>query len=84
MVTAASSRYPAEIPVGRVRSVALDPDDELSMIVEVELGNDVTDLAYATVLLAAGLDQVPLGQVTPSTSIPLTIDESPVVEGMDP
>lgn len=84
VVTAASSRYPAEIPVGRVRSVALDPDDELSMIVEVELGNDVTDLAYATVLLAAGLDQVPLGQVTPSTSIPLTIDESPVVEGTDP
>ena len=72
VVTAASSRYPAEIPVGRIKDVYLDPENDIAMIVEVELANDVRDLSYATVLLAEGVDQVPLVP-TPSTSIPLDI-----------
>ena len=49
------------------------------------MASDVTDLAYATVLLAEGVDQVPLGDVTPSTSIPLTIEQEPEpAEGEDP
>ena len=43
------------------------------MIVEVELANDVRDLSYVTVLIASGVDQVPL-EPTPSTSIPLDIE----------
>ncbi|MDG1367961.1 MAG: rod shape-determining protein MreC [Acidimicrobiales bacterium] len=73
VVTAASSRYPAEIPLGRVKDVYLDPENDIAMIVEVELANDVRDLSYATVLLAEGVDQVPLVP-TPSTSIPLNIE----------
>ena len=72
VVTAASSRYPAEIPIGWIRDVYLDPENDIAMIVEVELANDVRDLGFVTVLLADGVDQVPLG-VTPSTSIPLDI-----------
>lgn len=73
VVTAASSRYPAEIPLGRIKDVYLDPENDIAMIVEVELANDVRDLSYATVLLAEGVDQVPLVP-TPSTSIPLNIE----------
>ncbi len=73
VVTAASSRYPAEIPLGRIKDVYLDPENDIAMIVEVELANDVRDLSYATVLLAEGVDQVPLVP-TPSTTIPLNIE----------
>ncbi len=73
VVTAASSRYPAEIPLGRIKHIYLDPENDIAMIVEVELANDVRDLSYATVLLAEGVDQVPLVP-TPSTSIPLNIE----------
>ena len=72
VVTAASSRYPAEIPLGRIRDVYRDEENGIAMIVEVELANDVRDLSYATVLIAEGVDQVPLVP-TPSTSIPLDI-----------
>ena len=72
VVTAASSRYPAEIPLGRIRTVER-ADDELSMIVYVDLANDVSDLSYVTVMRAVGTDQVPLDVVTPSTLAPLTI-----------
>ena len=85
VVTAASSRYPAEIPIGYIIDVYLDPENELAMIVEVEMANDVSDLSYVTVLKAEGVDQVPLGRVTPSTSIPLTRDlEGEAGEGSDP
>ena len=71
VVTAASSRYPAEIPTGRIVDVRQsEEDDGLSMIVDVALSNDVTDLGFVTVLLAEGVDQVPLDEVVPST-IPL-------------
>lgn len=73
VVTAASSRYPAEIPIGRIRDVYLDPENDIAMIVEVEMANDVRDLGYVSVLLAEGVEQVPLGAIVPSTSIPLDI-----------
>jgi len=76
VVTAASSRYPAEIPIGRVIE-SVNPDGEgLSLTVRVEMANDVTNLGYVTVLLAPGVDQVPLGPVVPSTSVPLDIVEN--------
>jgi len=85
VVTAASSRYPAEIPIGYITDVYRDPTNELAMIVQVEMANDVTDLSYVTVLKAKGVDQVPLGRVTPSTSIPLTRDlDAEAEEGSDP
>lgn len=85
VVTAASSRYPAEIPIGYITDVYRDPANELAMIVQVEMANDVTDLSYVTVLKAKGVDQVPLGRVTPSTSIPLTRDlDAETGEGSDP
>lgn len=80
VVTAASSRYPAEIPLGRIKDVYLDPDNDIAMIVEVELANDVRDLSYASVLLAEGVEQVPLDP-TPSTSVPLLIQPAPDDEG---
>lgn len=68
VVTAASSRYPAGVPLGRIADVYQDPDDPLSMRVDVELANDVTDLGFVTVLLAEGLDQIPLDDPVPSTT----------------
>lgn len=80
VVTAATSRYPAEIPLGRI--VAVLPGDEymLTMQVRVALANDITDLGFVSVLLAEGVDQVPLDEPVPSTSIPLTTT-TPVGEG---
>lgn len=72
VVTAATSRYPAEIPVGRIVDVSPGDEDELTMIVRVAMSNDVTDLGFVTVLLATGVDQVPLDEPVPSTSVPLT------------
>jgi rod shape-determining protein MreC len=67
VVTAGSSRYPAEIPIGRISAVE-SADDDRSMIVLVEMANDVTDLSYVTVLLAEGMSQIPSEVVVPSTS----------------
>lgn len=72
VVTAATSRYPAEIPIGRIVEVLPGDEDELTMIVRVAMSNDVTDLGFVTVLLATGVDQVPLDEPVPSTSVPLT------------
>lgn len=72
VVTAATSRYPAEIPIGRIVEVSPGDEDELTMIVRVAMSNDVTDLGFVTVLLATGVDQVPLDEPVPSTSVPLT------------
>ena len=68
VVTAASSRYPAGIPLGRIDAVYPNPDDPLSMFVDVALSNDVTDLEFVTVLLAEGIDQIPLSEPVPSTT----------------
>ena len=75
VVTASESSYPAEIPLGVVVE-ARRAADEISMEVEVELANDVSDLHFVVVLLSAPVDEVPLGPVVPATSVPL--------EGIDP
>jgi len=72
VVTAATSRYPAEIPLGRIVEVLPGDEDMLTMHVRVALANDITDLGFVAVLLAEGVDQVPLDEPAPSTSVPLT------------
>ena len=76
VVTAATSRYPAEIPLGRIVEVLPGDEDMLTMHVRVALANDITDLGFVSVLLAEGVDQVPLDEPVPSTSIPLTTTTS--------
>ncbi|MYB27517.1 MAG: rod shape-determining protein MreC [Acidimicrobiaceae bacterium] len=64
VVTAAGSRYPADIPVGRVASV--EPAEAgLAQMVTVELAADVQDLGYVTVLLQAPTDEAPVGPDSP-------------------
>jgi len=72
VVTAATSRYPSEIPLGRIIEVLPGDEYMLTMHVRVALANDITDLGFVSVLLAEGVDQVPLDEPVPSTSIPLT------------
>ena len=76
VVTAATSRYPAEIPLGRIVEVLPGDEDMLTMHVRIALANDITDLGFVSVLLAEGVDQVPLDEPVPSTSIPLTTTTS--------
>ncbi len=64
VVTAAASRYPAGIPVGRVVSVT-DAEAGLSRSVTVELAADTRDLGYVTVLLQPPADEAPLGPDSP-------------------
>lgn len=64
VVTAAASRYPPEIPIGRVVAVAVD--DTLSTVaVDVQPANDVADLGYVSVILAEGTDEMPLRDLAP-------------------
>lgn len=64
VVTAAGSRYPADIPVGRVASV--EPAEAgLAQLVTVELAADVQDLGYVTVLLQSPIDEAPVGPDSP-------------------
>ena len=64
VVTAAGSRYPADIPVGRVASV--EPAEAgLAQLVTVELAADVQDLGYVTVLLQTPTDEAPVGPDSP-------------------
>lgn len=64
VVTAAGSRYPADIPVGRVASV--EPAEAgLAQRVTVELAADVQDLGYVTVLLQVPEDEAPVGPDSP-------------------
>ena len=76
VVTAATSRYPSEIPLGRIVEVLPGDEDMLTMHVRVALANDITDLGFVSVLLAEGVDEVPLDEPVPSTSIPLTTTTS--------
>jgi len=84
VVTSSFSRYPADIPIGWVTS-AVSPDEGLSMVVRVELANDVADLGFVSVILAAGVDQVPLPEtVVPSTSIPAGVSPDDMsLDGID-
>ncbi len=59
VVTAAESRYPADIPVGRVTDVS-DVKGGLAQVVSVALAVDTRDLGFVTVLLVA-----PLGDTEP-------------------
>ena len=64
VVTAAGSRYPADIPVGRVASV--EPAEAgLAQLVTVDLAADVQDLGYVTVLLQVPKDEAPVGPDSP-------------------
>ena len=64
VVTAAGSRYPADIPVGRV--AAVEPAEAgLAQLVTVELAADTQDLGYVTVLLQTPKDETPVGPDTP-------------------
>lgn len=64
VVTAAGSRYPADIPVGRVASV--EPSAAgLAQLVTVDLAADVQDLGYVTVLLLTPADEAPVGPDSP-------------------
>jgi len=73
VVTAAASRYPPEIPIGRVVAVAVD--DALSTVtVDVQPSNDVADLGYVSVILAEGVDEMPLRDLDPETPDPPAAD----------
>ena len=64
VVTAAGSRYPADIPVGRVASV--EPSEAgLAQLVTVDLAADVQDLGYVSVLLLTPTDEAPVGPDSP-------------------
>ncbi|MCY3649237.1 MAG: rod shape-determining protein MreC [Acidimicrobiaceae bacterium] len=64
VVTSAGSRYPADIPVGRVASV--EPSEAgLAQLVTVDLAADVQDLGYVTVLLLTPTDEAPVGPDSP-------------------
>ena len=64
VVTAAASRYPADIPVGRVASVE-PAQAALAQLVTVELAADTQDLGYVTVLLQAPAEEAPVGPDSP-------------------
>jgi rod shape-determining protein MreC len=64
VVTAAGSRYPADIPVGRV--VSVEPSEAgLAQLVTVDLAADVQGLGYVTVLLLTPTDEAPVGPDSP-------------------
>lgn len=69
VVTAAGSRYPGDIPVGRV--AAVEPAEAgLAQLVTVDLAADVEDLGYVTVLLQEPKDEAPVGPDSPFEESP--------------
>ncbi len=73
VVTAADSRYPADIPVGRVLSV--EPAEAgLAQLVTVELNVEVGDLGYVTVLLQEPEDDPPTGPQSPFSLQPFATE----------
>ena len=64
VVTAAGSRYPANIPVGRVSTVE-PAEGGLVQLVTVDLAAAVDDLGYVTVLLQAPVEEAPVGPDSP-------------------
>lgn len=69
VVTASASRYPADIPVGRVRTVEA-VEAGLAQMVTVELAADTRDLGYVTVLLKSPEDEPPTGPESPFVESP--------------
>ena len=77
VVTAAGSRFPADVPVGRI--VAVEPADAgLTQVVTVELAADVEDLGYVTVLLQEPTDSVPVGPDSPFGGVAVNRTEESV------
>lgn len=68
VVTAASSRYPADIPVGRV-ATAGSVEAGLPQTVMVELAVDTRDLRFVSVLLSEPLDEPPVGPDSPFAAL---------------
>ena len=64
VVTAAASRFPADIPVGRIVSVE-EAEAGLVQKVTVDLAADTRDLRYVTVLLKPPADEAPVGPGSP-------------------
>ena len=70
VVTAAGSRYPADIPVGRV--AAVEPAEAgLAQLVTIDLAADTQQLGYVTVLLQTPREETPVGPDSPF------VEESP-------
>ena len=69
VVTAAGSRYPSDIPVGRVAAVELG-ESGLVGVVTVDLAVDVGDLGFVTVLLHEPADEPPVGPDSPFGGLP--------------
>ena len=74
VVTAAESRYPADIPVGRIIEVQSGKGG-LIQIVHVELAADTRDLGFVTVLLQRPTDVAPESTIVPTTIPFVTPDE---------
>lgn len=69
VVTAAGSRYPGDIPLGRV-AVVEPAEAGLAQLVTVDLAADVEDLGYVTVLLQEPRDEAPVGPDSPFEDTP--------------
>ncbi|MDE0269527.1 MAG: rod shape-determining protein MreC [Acidimicrobiaceae bacterium] len=75
VITAATSRYPANIPIGRIESVE-SAKAGLVQIVTIELAVDTGDLNFITVLLEEPDDlppsnsNSPFGDITPMDNLP--------------
>ena len=67
VVTAAESRYPADIPVGIVRSVETD-EGGLIQIVIIELAADVRDLGFVSIVVERIEDRPPIADTNPVTA----------------
>lgn len=63
-VTAASSRYPADIPIGWVTDV-MPAESGLKQLVTLQLAVNTRDLGFVTVLLTQPTDQPPTGPDNP-------------------
>ena len=74
VVTAASSRYPADIPVGRV--AVAESAETGPRTVTVELAVDTRDLRFVSVLLAEPIDHPPIGPGSPFISLSPTGERS--------
>jgi rod shape-determining protein MreC len=79
VVTAAESRYPADIPVGSVLDVETD-EGGLIQIVTIELAADVRDLGFVSIIVERLEDRPPIvGDADPATARtadPPTVDSS--------
>ena len=77
VVTAAESRYPADIPVGMV--IAVEPDESgLIQMVTIELAADVRDLGFVSVIVERLEDRPPIAGDDPDPTATTTTEPGPV------